>query len=62
MDTMLLFADRWWRFPGAEIDFDSVFEWRGDGELYLCDSVGNVVKGIEVKESEVLAVVPLPTP
>jgi len=59
---MLWFADRWWCFPDAEIDFDSEFEWRGDGELYLCDSVGNVVRGIEVKEPEVLAVVLLPTP
>ena len=62
MVRMLWFADRWWSFPGAKIELDSEFEWRGDGELYLCDSVGNVVEGIEVEEPEDLTVVPLPTP
>jgi hypothetical protein len=60
---MISIGDRSWRFPGAGIDTDSwEVEWRGDGKLFLHDSVGNVFEGTEVDNPEVLAVVLLPSP
>lgn len=62
-DMMISISGRWWCFPGARIDTDSwEVEWRGDGEVYLHDGVGNVVEGLEVDNPEVLTVVPLPSP
>jgi hypothetical protein len=54
-DTMMISIDgRWWCFPGAQIDGDSwEGEWRDDGEVYLHDGVGNIVKGRELSEAEV---------
>jgi len=52
MNAMLWFADRWWWFPGAQIDSESEFEWRGDGKLRLHDGGGNVVEGTELMEPE----------
>ncbi len=60
-DAMISIGGRSWRFPGAQIDLESEFEWRGDGRLYLHDGVGNVVEG-EADKPEVLAVVSLPLP
>ncbi|MFZ0799965.1 MAG: hypothetical protein WCA13_10660 [Terriglobales bacterium] len=60
-DGMISIGGRWWSFPGAQIDLDSEFEWRGDGKLRLHDGVGNTVGGTEVDNAEVLAVVPLPS-
>jgi hypothetical protein len=49
---MISIDGRWWSFPGAQIDLDSEFEWRGDGRLYLHDGVGNVFEGLEVDNPE----------
>jgi len=58
----LMISGRWWSFPGARIDGDSwEGEWCGEGEVYLHDSIGNVVEGTEVDNPEVLAIVPLPS-
>ncbi len=48
-EAMISIGGRWWWFPGARIDTDSEFEWR-DGKLYLLESNGNIVKGIEVND------------
>jgi hypothetical protein len=49
MDGMIGIGGRWWRFPGARIDTDSwEVEWRSDGKLYLLESSGNIVEGVEV--------------
>jgi hypothetical protein len=62
-DGMINISGRWWSFPGAQIETESwEVECRGYGKLYLHDGVGNVVEGTEVHDSEVLAVVPFPTP
>jgi len=48
-DEMIGIGGLWWRFPGARIDTDSwEVEWRGDGKLYLLESNGNIVEGVEV--------------
>jgi hypothetical protein len=54
-DTMTIsISGRWWSFPGAQIDGDSwEGEWCGDGEVYLHDAAGNVVKGRELSEAEI---------
>jgi hypothetical protein len=62
-DGMINISGRWWSFPGAQIDGDSwQGEWRGEGDVYLRDSIGNVIEGTEVDDPEVLAGLPLPTP
>ena len=43
--AMLLFADRWLWFPGAQIGADSEFEWR-DNRVYLLEPDGSAVEGI----------------
>jgi hypothetical protein len=48
IEGMIWIGGRWWWFPGARIDGDSEFEWR-DG-LYLLESDGNIVEGIEVDD------------
>jgi hypothetical protein len=53
MDAMLWFADRWWRFPGAQIDLESEFEWRCDGTVRLHAAAGKVVEGRELSEAEI---------
>ena len=47
LDTqaMLLFADRWWWFPGAQIGAESVFEWR-DNRVFLLQPDSRPVEGI----------------
>ena len=45
MDTMLLFADRWWWFPGARISEESEFEWK-DNRAYLLQVDGSAIEGI----------------
>jgi hypothetical protein len=61
-EVIMEISGRWWSFPGAQIDGDSwEGEWCGDGEVYLHDSIGNMVEGTEVDNPEVLAVVPLPS-
>jgi hypothetical protein len=52
-DGMISIGGRSWRFPGAQIDLDSEFEWRGDGKLHLHDGVGNVVEGSELSNAEI---------
>lgn len=53
-DGMISISGRWWVFPGAQLDGDSwEGEWRGDGEVYLHNGVGNVVKGRELSEAEI---------
>jgi hypothetical protein len=52
-DGMIGIGGRWWNFPGAQINFDSEFEWRSDGRLYLHDGIGNVVEGTELSEAEI---------
>jgi hypothetical protein len=53
-DGMISIGGRWWSFPGTQMETDSwEVEWRGDGRLYLHDSVGNVVKGRELSEAEI---------
>ena len=52
-DGMIGIGGRWWNFPGGQINFDSEFEWRSDGRLYLHDGIGNVVEGTELSESEI---------
>ena len=48
-DGMIGIGGRWWRFPGARIDTDSwEVESRSDGKLYLLESNGNIVEGVEV--------------
>lgn len=60
---MISVSGRWWCFPGVRFDTDSwEIEWGNDGKLRLHDGVGNVVEGNELDNSEVLAVVPLPSP
>jgi len=49
-EGMIWIGGRWWWFPGARIDTDSEFEWRGDGMLCLHEDTGNVVEGIEVND------------
>jgi len=61
-EEIIEISGRWWSFPGTQIDEGTwEIEWRGDGNLYLHDGVGNVVEGTEVDNPEVLAVVPLPS-
>jgi hypothetical protein len=51
---MISISGRWWSFPGARIDGDSwEGEWCGDGEVYLRDDAGKVIKGRELSEAEV---------
>lgn len=44
-NDLLSFADRWWWFPGNEINPESEFEWR-DRKAYLLKPDGSTVKGI----------------
>jgi hypothetical protein len=48
-EAMLWFANRWWWFPGTRIGADSEFEWR-DNRVYLLESNGNTLEGVEVND------------
>lgn len=52
-DGMIGIGGRWWNFPGGQINFDSEFEWRSDGKLYLHDGAGNLVEGTDLTDAEI---------